>query len=762
MNQDDLRKKLLKATGGAAWLPPDRPNNSASNFQAESWELYFEERRVLQCPDTNNQLVAYLSLRSKGPLFVLHHGAGHAALAFALVAKIIRDKHPEDVSILAYDCRGHGNAMAALGKIKAFCDMRPHRFRSVSHVIQWFLDIHAIANPQSAQVSVPPLVIEARDEENENEVYYTWRTDLQASERYWKEWFQNLTEKFLQSKASKMLMLAGLGGRSAFQKQLWARQPWKLATTIRANSGEIMSLSLASMVVGGTGGVPSLQCAIAASSDFSREYNRANNLSVYDIHQNRVVHLRGHTTQHPQFGEMHRTVNAVKLVPATGHLLSIGHDEYVRIWDAASPMSTTNSNGSGDTRSAGGAGVGSSRPYPLLGSHHCPAIPTDIAVLDRAAVGQATVALSCNDCQVILFDLEATASHQRMNSNRGSGSSQWHSFGMAAPSKLIRPTILSDPTLQDHVISDMLFTSNLVYDRHQGTRSYGTKPVYIDDSDDDYGDEDAGGGDFLDPGTGKRRRREAAQAAIGAVADLTLNYKISGYPIPGKPKPLPTPNHSNNAHFLASASASALRSRMPRPNSLLVTAHEAPSARRDGCVQYWDIRAQRPLHRLTDVTGSVYCLDYHASAETLAYAHGRVSDPGSTPASRARKNTIRQARVSLGQVNQPKSFLAMELDHGFINVVKIRFVASGTQDDLCVIHDIRFPTKPLHKLAHHRDVSFNHHDGIFAVHWLDSSHVITGGADAKIKCWDIDLGDPLVHELSDPEGPICNMTVYGK
>ncbi|RKP36364.1 Alpha/Beta hydrolase protein [Dimargaris cristalligena] len=252
------------------------PNYS---FQAESWELYFEERRVLQCPDTDNQLVAYLSLRSKGPLFVLHHGAGHAALAFALVAKIIRDKHPEDVSILAYDCRGHGgthtsddldlsldtlsndlgavvrclypdgklpeiflvghsmggavvthaaynqclpniiglvvidivegNAMAALGKIKAFCDMRPHRFRSVSHVIQWFLDIHAIANPQSAQVSVPPLVIEARDEENENEVYYTWRTDLQASERYWKEWFQNLTEKFLQSKASKMLMLAG-------------------------------------------------------------------------------------------------------------------------------------------------------------------------------------------------------------------------------------------------------------------------------------------------------------------------------------------------------------------------------------------------------------------------------------------------------------------------------------------------------------------------------------------------------------------------
>ncbi|KAJ1911676.1 Protein phosphatase methylesterase 1 [Tieghemiomyces parasiticus] len=220
--------------------------------------------------------MTYQSRRDRGPLFVFHHGAGHAALAFALVAQRMRQKYPDEMSFLAYDCRGHGdthtdgdldlsldtlagdfktildalypngshpqvflvghsmggavvtqiaykqlvpnlggfvvidivegNAMAALGKIKKFCETRPQKFRSVSDTIAWFLHIRAIVNVESAQVSVPPLVVEESSPEGPA---YVWRTDLGASEQYWKDWFQGLTDKFLQAKGAKMLMLAG-------------------------------------------------------------------------------------------------------------------------------------------------------------------------------------------------------------------------------------------------------------------------------------------------------------------------------------------------------------------------------------------------------------------------------------------------------------------------------------------------------------------------------------------------------------------------
>ncbi|KAJ1960700.1 Protein phosphatase methylesterase 1 [Dispira parvispora] len=253
MNAEDLRKKLFKAMNAPA-PSIDRlfTSTKSQRYEAESWEAYFEERRVIQPTGSTDQFVVYCSLRSKGPLFVFHHGAGHAALAFALVAQSIRERFPDEISLLAYDCRGHGgtctaqeydlsldtlatdlghviaeiyqpesvpdtvlvghsmggavvshaayhgmvtnllglvvidivegNAMAALGKIKRFCDSRPQRFPTMSDAIQWFLESGSIVNPASAQVSVPPLLIQVPEEQT---MQYTWRTKLEASEKYW-------------------------------------------------------------------------------------------------------------------------------------------------------------------------------------------------------------------------------------------------------------------------------------------------------------------------------------------------------------------------------------------------------------------------------------------------------------------------------------------------------------------------------------------------------------------------------------------------
>lgn len=62
--------------------------------------------------ETEDQSVtfhAYLtSPVDKGPLFVMHHGAGSSGLSFAVVASEIRKKMAT-AGILAVDCRGHGS-----------------------------------------------------------------------------------------------------------------------------------------------------------------------------------------------------------------------------------------------------------------------------------------------------------------------------------------------------------------------------------------------------------------------------------------------------------------------------------------------------------------------------------------------------------------------------------------------------------------------------------------------------------------------------
>lgn len=65
-----------------------------------------------------------------------------------------------------------------------------------------------VRNTESARVSFPPLVIPSAGSTAQNPEY-VWRTDLVASEQYWKEWFTGMTQKFLSSRTAKLLILAG-------------------------------------------------------------------------------------------------------------------------------------------------------------------------------------------------------------------------------------------------------------------------------------------------------------------------------------------------------------------------------------------------------------------------------------------------------------------------------------------------------------------------------------------------------------------------
>ncbi|KAI1870045.1 hypothetical protein JX265_006215 [Neoarthrinium moseri] len=74
------------------------------------WTTYFERELFLKSEDgtSNPTLHAYLtSPVGKGPLFVMHHGAGSSALSFAVVGSEIRKRLPA-AGILSHDARGHG------------------------------------------------------------------------------------------------------------------------------------------------------------------------------------------------------------------------------------------------------------------------------------------------------------------------------------------------------------------------------------------------------------------------------------------------------------------------------------------------------------------------------------------------------------------------------------------------------------------------------------------------------------------------------
>ena len=80
-----------------------------------------------------------------------------------------------------------------------------------------------ILNLESAKVSLPPQLrriqnpvkpltqeeLQADKGEGGPGIEYTWRTDLFASEKFWREWFTGMSAKFLSSPASRLLILAG-------------------------------------------------------------------------------------------------------------------------------------------------------------------------------------------------------------------------------------------------------------------------------------------------------------------------------------------------------------------------------------------------------------------------------------------------------------------------------------------------------------------------------------------------------------------------
>ncbi|KAG8743786.1 Protein with carboxyl methyl esterase activity [Ceratobasidium sp. 414] len=123
-----------------------------------------------------------------------------------------------------------GSAMEALPHMHKLLESRPEGFASVEEAIEWHLKNNTIRNPTSARVSVPSLVVPAKEGETPA---FKWRTPLRDTSPYWTSlvsssriidpsnpsltkknlphpgWFTGLSESFLAARAARLLVLAG-------------------------------------------------------------------------------------------------------------------------------------------------------------------------------------------------------------------------------------------------------------------------------------------------------------------------------------------------------------------------------------------------------------------------------------------------------------------------------------------------------------------------------------------------------------------------
>eukprot|EP00824_Muranothrix_gubernata_P004015 TRINITY_DN1516_c0_g1_i2.p1 TRINITY_DN1516_c0_g1~~TRINITY_DN1516_c0_g1_i2.p1 ORF type:complete len:391 (+),score=60.45 TRINITY_DN1516_c0_g1_i2:73-1173(+) len=235
-----------------------------------SWKDYYDEAQDIELPDTHDRFRIYLAGTS-GPVFVLLHGGGHSALSWAVCVSMMKETcrvlaidlrghgetHTEDESNLSVprvvddvvgvlDAHfekeesqsrppivlvGHsmggamavhvagsgrvkglaglividvveGTALASLPHMLGILHERPASFPSVEKAIEWGVRSRTVRNLESARLSLPSQVVGQGGK-------YVWRTDLFATEPYWRSWFEGISERFLSVREPKLLMLAG-------------------------------------------------------------------------------------------------------------------------------------------------------------------------------------------------------------------------------------------------------------------------------------------------------------------------------------------------------------------------------------------------------------------------------------------------------------------------------------------------------------------------------------------------------------------------
>ncbi|ORZ10869.1 phosphatase methylesterase 1-like protein [Absidia repens] len=157
---------------------------------------------------------------------------GHSMGGSVVVDIANRQRFPNVMGVVVLDVV-EGSALESIQSMNKVLSTRPTSFQSVEQAIQWSYKSKTVRTLEAAKLSIPPLVQLDKDSNK-----YVWRTNLELTKPYWKEWFTGLSEKFLGSPVAKLLILAGT---DRLDKALTiAQMQGKFQLTVVMNSGHFI------------------------------------------------------------------------------------------------------------------------------------------------------------------------------------------------------------------------------------------------------------------------------------------------------------------------------------------------------------------------------------------------------------------------------------------------------------------------------------------------------------------------------------------
>ncbi|ORX72654.1 protein phosphatase methylesterase [Linderina pennispora] len=221
------------------------------------WSSYFDSKQSIEVGNTAFNVYSCKHTNT-GPIFILHHGAGHSGLTFGLLAKHLSANLPA-CSIVAMDCRGHGDttgphddlslAQLVNDQIAVFEEMFPgnardvvlmghsmggavaaHSAKRLQHVLGVAL-VDIVEGSAMDSLHAIPVFISMRPQSFASvEQAIAWHIDSGAihsveSARlsvpslvreiepkkypFWRGWYQGLSKAFVTAPAARLLVLAG-------------------------------------------------------------------------------------------------------------------------------------------------------------------------------------------------------------------------------------------------------------------------------------------------------------------------------------------------------------------------------------------------------------------------------------------------------------------------------------------------------------------------------------------------------------------------
>ena len=154
--------------------------------------------------DSEKVLLKINELFPKDTMIILGHSLG-GGVAVKTCKHILKTEFNKDLydkiqGLIVVDVV-EGSAKEAIPFMMKVVNNKQKEFNNIEEAIK-YMNNTQIKNLQSCNVSIPPLLFF-----NKNNNKYEWKTDLEKTEKFWDDWYKNLSNEFLSIKVPKNLIL---------------------------------------------------------------------------------------------------------------------------------------------------------------------------------------------------------------------------------------------------------------------------------------------------------------------------------------------------------------------------------------------------------------------------------------------------------------------------------------------------------------------------------------------------------------------------